>query len=491
VERTLSAARLPALASLGPLRLIHFRWLLLGLFAWGATEAVSPLAAYDPDVAWLFLAAGGATAVLLATLGRAPAESLWVWILLLVFVIGYFIQTLMVAEYAHDPTFVVTRLNGEWGWIDHRVLVDGMRAFTPPFIAFVLAAVVWLLVIRGRDVTPLPPDAIRSRLLVLVVVAAAASVGLAAVRWTLGIGVMGLTVTELPFRLHTVIFRSQSQLLPPIFLLAIWASDRPGFRQVWITAMAAALGHAVLLSLLATSKAGVVWFALPILFMWICSKTFTRARLSLLPLTAAGLVILYPLIGAWRIARIGAESGLSPEQASVALQNLASTSTLDVVKEVVPQIVVRVTGAAGVWFTLRQSTSPNDWMALWREGKEPLALVFTREVYDVTAANDFRAPGLVAAFFLIAGQTGSLAVWAGFTWLIGVTWLWIGRLRTGPVARAVVGYQLALFAMEGTLQFQDLAIAVLVALFLDLLYRWWLTQPPAVPAGDLPAPADA
>jgi hypothetical protein len=134
------------------------------------------------------------------------------------------------------------------------------------------------------------------------------------------------------------------------------------------------------------------------------------------------------------------------------------------------RLMVRVNGAAGVWFTQRAAAREGGLDRLWPDRRVPLIRYYTRDIHGVTKPGDFRQPGLVAAFLLAGGSYG-IWLWAVFVAAWAGTWWAAGWMHTAPVARASIALHMLVFANEGTLHWPDLATAACCVLLVESIHR--------------------
>src|SRR5262249_19118660 len=92
---TLPSAAPPAAAApaRGKRRTRGWRWALLLVFVACSAPGLSPLPLY-PSVIWLNAVSMAACAVLLWQLRRPARQVLWAWMILVVFILGYYVKTL-------------------------------------------------------------------------------------------------------------------------------------------------------------------------------------------------------------------------------------------------------------------------------------------------------------------------------------------------------------------------------------------------------------
>jgi hypothetical protein len=466
------------------------RWVALLPFA----AVVGAMLTADPSlgaaaVGWS-AASLGAAALLVAQLGGAPARTLWAWLLLALFAVGYHLQTVLAITLDGDPGALRLSIGRDMMWVTPAVAADAYGYIAPAFIVTAIAATIALSVL-ARVERPAAASAARidrRRLAWLLAGIGLISLMLAALRWVLDIGVLGRETQHLPWRVDTAIFRTQSHLLPALLIYALWASERLANRRFVLAAGALLFAHQLTVGLISTSKAGLLWFAMPVLFLWLLDGRLTRRRGLLIGVVLAAVILTYPVVTALRYARVQAPGVDSPDDFREAfVARLATQSPAFMARETARRLVVRVNGAAGVWFTLRAAPAAGGLDALWPDRGVPLVRYYTREIYDVTGPGDFRQPGLAAAFLIAGGPRGAMAMWVVFVAGAAAAWWASGRLRTAAASRALIGLHLLTFANEGTLQWQDVVAAAVCVLAVEGVHRRLVG-----PSGVLPiAPATA
>jgi len=246
-----------------------------------------------------------------------------------------------------------------------------------------------------------------------------------------------------------------------------------------MAAGAAFVGHQVVVSLLSTSKAGLVLFALPVFFLWLCDRRLTRRRLAFVGAVLATVIVAYPFVTALRQARVRAPNvETAADVARVVAKELLYQARHPVMtaRETGRRLIVRVNGAAGVWFTLRAAAREGGLDRLWPDRRVPLIRYYTRDIYGVTGPGDFRQPGLVAAFLLLGGPYHDW-LWVIFVGGWAAAWWAAGWMRTAPVARALMAIHILVFANEGTLSWPDLATAACCVLLIEGIHRWLAAGP--------------
>jgi hypothetical protein len=449
------------------------RWLVLVPFAAVVVVmlgAEAPLRA--PAVEWSLVSFAAAVA-LVSRLAGPAVRTLWAWIVLGLFLLGYLLQSALALSLGGDPTALARGIGSDMTWVTPAIVVDALvRIGRAAVVAFLTATVALEIVARAGTAPARSPDRVEPRYVWrLIAACAVASLVLAFLRFVLDIGVLGRETVHLPWRFDTVIFRSQSHLLPALFLYALWAAERAGRSRLAIAAGAAFFGHQVVVSLLSTSKSGLVWFALPVLFLWLCDRGLTRRRLAFVGAVLAAVIVGYPVVTALRQARVQTPGVQSAGDVAHTVAHLLATQPPTVMaQETARRLIVRVNGAAGVWFTLSAAAREGGLDRLWPDRRVPLIRYYTRDICGVTRPGDFRQPGLVAAF-LLAGGPYDVWLWVVFVGGWAFAWWAAGRMWTAPVARALMAVHMLVFANEGTLSWPDLATAACCVLLIEGIHR--------------------
>jgi hypothetical protein len=455
------------------------RWLLLLVFPLFAGGFLLANLGQGPAIAVVL--ASLASAWLFAHIGRPVSHTLWVWIIWLLFLAGYAAKTLVMALLIPTPDLVVTLMNPEWRWVTAADLADGVYWWAAAFACFCLVAgpaVEWWPARTMED-----PGAVylaRARTLLFALVAT--SLVLQATRVHLDIGIMGIVQEHrLPFRLDTLLFRSQSTLVPALLLLTVWVFDTTRTRGLWLAAVGALLLHFVMLSLIMTSRAGLVNFALLLVLLWAVTRRLPKRAIILASVGVPALLLFIPFMTAVRAARLTAGEGAAEALVS-AVQAFGEADIAGTALRTMLHVQVRVTGADGVWFVQRRVLKAG--LSDFPSGipiEGPVGLFYTRDVTEITIAGDFRSPGIVGSLMLMGGIWGPTLLFALFVGAVGVWWRALLYLRTGPVAMAVSGAILTVFVMEGLWQVPDLVTGMATVGVVELVHRWWLLAP--VPNG--------
>jgi hypothetical protein len=467
-------------------KLLWLRWGLLGIFVIAARDPHN----LGPSFVGLNLVALLACALLLTRLGGPARTTLWIWIILFVFLDGYFVKALWLLGLINPPTGQIHERFPELAWV---TLGDITEAYFWTTLAFVVFCVTsWLLLGsvsapalagRGRPLAAASTSRVQRVLIAAFVLMIIAD----ALKLVLGIGVMGSVADRLPLGLDTLIFRLRSDILPAVLLLCISCLDHPKSRWSWLTGMALLVLSAALTSVVSTSRGALLVSVLPVVFVWLVSGRFTTGRKWFLGVIVLLTMLAFPLISALRYVQLLTPGDLS-ENVGLAFSITQQIDRADLLANSFAGLVSRVGGMDGLLHIIGHEEHADlergpGW--LWRLlVAESVPVYHTRDVVGVTTPGDFRAPGFLGGFILLVGSAGAIALVALFVVAMGVLWRWLQGLRTAPVALALCAQYILGFTSEGTMQWQQAMSLLVVILTCEWLYRVVLREPGAMGAQD-------
>lgn len=399
-------------------------------------------------------------------LPRLDARSLWIWIVLGLFAVGYFGKTFYAATWL-DGHGDLSDLNPEWGAFSD---ADLLRSYEVVSAAFLVFAAGLLFTARPTALDEAPPYR-RSRVRSAIAGIAVVVLALTLLRGALGIGVMGLETEGLPFGIDTIIFRAQSSLIPALLLVLMWAGERNEDTLSSALAILVLGLHLVAIAAVSASKAGLIHFAAYVLFLWIVSNRLTPKRELLLALIGVAAIGFYVVGAEFRVLRV---DGLSFSEALETVWSVEDAPFADLSNEGLRAIFLRISGAEGTWFVLSDLAGSAASMidrlaAVWSTS---IRDVYTRQIVGVTWLQDFRAPGFIGALLLVFGLAG-----VGLCLLIGplvsFAWRLVGHFPAAPAQLAFSAVFLLQTLMEGIFQWQDLAVFALT-LPVAAVFAGWL-----------------
>ncbi|MFO0569259.1 MAG: hypothetical protein U0263_26615 [Polyangiaceae bacterium] len=435
-----------------------WRWLLLSVFAPGVFCEQLGFRVASEALVWTSLAALVACGALLWQLARPLERTLWCWLLLAVFIIGYYAKFW---AFAQSLGVRGGALGKELAWVTPSDLVRALETTTRAFIAFCITAMV-LLRVDDADTQQLPvrvprPDvSIHSRILTILAVMLIGGVATSIAPLAFGFGQMGLDVQALPYRLDALVTRFRIHLLPTALVFVMWLCEHPSRRRLRMLAMGCLLGFALVDSVIRTSRGSVLFFCASALLMWLLMRQWTAARKWFTAAIVGLTVALYPFFTQLRKLRMQEEQFSAQQLTSGVESSSEGNSGLDALSNV----TTRVSGLDGLLHVLRY------------EGGSDSSVNFKRAelVFDHRGMTNFmtynivgipesyvegRPPGVLGGF-VIAGGTGGMYLFL-ILYTVAAWWGWraIARLSIAPVALGFFGQTLFLYTSEGRLGVQD------------------------------------
>ncbi|MCU1246932.1 MAG: hypothetical protein JWN02_2842 [Acidobacteria bacterium] len=402
------------------------------------------------------------TALLILQVGTPDRYNLWCWVLVYIFLTGYFFKTHFILS--HWDTRI--QWGQEWPQIELPAIIRSIHWILISYFwcCFLCIALLWN---RPRAVPRIvaSPNITRRLTFWLIVGTTAMSLILAAVQLKLGLGVLGAPVVTLPFRLHTLILRFRGDLLAPIFGTLVWICHTRNWRGLWYLSVLGIAIHGLAGSVASTSRGSLVVVAMLVVFTAMASGRLTKHDQWAAAIAIVGTIVLMPVFSIVRASRVD-KVDLRYYKAPT---DLATQAALNL-QDAGGRLAIRTSGADGLWFW--ESFGKLDPLASRLEKIAEMGLVeyYTRAIVGVENPEDFRAPGMIAGFIFLGGPVGMLAL-VGVMLVFG-RWIWgiINRWEIAPVAVAVYTSAILNLWGEGTLQFQNFIGAAIALLIVKRLY---------------------
>ncbi len=452
------------------------RWLTLVLFlpmvfasslgVPGATEVTTWC-----GVAWL-----GGGVLLIGASDKPVRSTLWMWVMLFVFLMGYYLKFFLFSYGMGTPIF--DYLMHELAWADRRDLQDSLVISTFGFIAF---AVVAAALLRGTNLNPLKPppasDRVNPRaltwLLVLTFIGVVISLGVALV---FGFGQMGVEHQALPFRLDAVFTRFRISLAPAIFVTALWVSDNRKTQGVWMLGLALTALSAVLDAYVRGSRGSIALAFLPLMFLWGVSGTFSQARKVLSLAVVVLTFALFPIFTMVRGERIAASQEREIDREAVAQEAVSSEGLtfafntvagrvmgIDSMMQIAQDSRPSPTAIAGV-----TSISPS--RLTWLASGGQMVQYMTHTVVGIPLdVIEGRSPGFLGGFYIVGGTDGMVLLTVLYTGLVVLIWRRIASHRYAAPLLAYVAAVLMSYTQEGVFGLENplsTALAILATVWL-------------------------
>jgi hypothetical protein len=413
-------------------------------------------------------------ALLIAQADLSLRRSLWIYIILYVFIGGYFWKTLYIGANLSNVSFMRLHYPGLL-WVTPSYIVMSFHWFGVAFVVLCLSMWLYLLfrspasVDQQYEKPRLAPERVFEMAIVLFVLTVVAL----GIEYKLGLGVLGLSTTTLPFRLNTVITRFVSDVSPALLVFCIWQLDDHRSRGRWVAVLTFITVAAVGYSLVTTSRGGLIRFLLPVFCLWVLSRTLTKQRLVFMAGMLGLALLLVPIVSSIRYTEIARNQGIaSPVQTA----SLSPTTIVDNLVEGATHLSGRFGGVDGIWYSYpyaAQNLAPDRIYTV--AFQQPIDVYYTRSIVNIQVLTQFQTPGLVGAFMLLGGWPGVVLLCALYVWLNGFLWDFLGRFSAAPATLSIFAGILAIFTSEGSLVFQNYASLFFIAFVYQMMLRWqWL-----------------
>src|SRR5437870_911125 len=121
------------------------RWSILLVPVYGFFYGWFVVIDIDASFAWLSLLSVFAGAALLSRLGRPLDRTLWAWVILGVFLQGYFVKTFV--SYENVSNYRFDRVSAELNWLSAPTIAEGYRWIVLSFVVFCVTSC-WVM---GRE----------------------------------------------------------------------------------------------------------------------------------------------------------------------------------------------------------------------------------------------------------------------------------------------------------------------------------------------------
>jgi hypothetical protein len=463
--------------------MMTLRWGLLLVPLWGLVDSRLPLAQTDGNFAWLSILATVALAILLNKLSRVAGDTLWVWVILLIFVQGYFVKSYTAAGGIESGEWA--RLQPELRWMNVETVTEGWYWIVLAFVVFCFTSTFWLSLQKQAPDTGLPDQdfaPIKIKRILGIVIAAFIVYAIASyLQGMLGIGVMGVEYDRLPYHLDTLIFRYRSNIAPAIILLGLWVFDQAENKKYQLIIMLLLLASAFIDSLVTASRGSFIRWLLPAFLVWLVSGRLTRQRKLFLGVVVVLTLIVHPFISTYRYLRIITAEDNMAAMMSYAIEVVSNQELESSYGTSATSMQTRVSGAEGVWFMMNHV--PEEFSADHIVNMlfvEDMTAYYTKSIVGVRAADDWRAIGLVGTGMILGGWYIVLlyvVIYLSGTYLL---WRYLSGMQTSVVALAMCANAVFIHAGEGGTVVPPLVSLLLSVWLCEWIYRRVLQQKPAL-----------
>jgi hypothetical protein len=391
-----------------------------------------------------------------------PAVRLFLFVVLVLYALGYVFRYFFLTYYITDNVALPAEY-ADWRFVNQAPLNAAMVICTAIFAVFVM---IYFATTRTRELPAPQYRAVPAWL----VSAFVAFIGATLVmRYAFG-NVMGEAAADVSFFLGTMVYRTQSDLIPPLVLLLMEIAWTRNQKTQYYLAIAILAFFFLVLSAITTSKAGMINFlALVLMLMYLTGQRIWKYPLRL---TLAGVAGVLAFIVGSQLR--GQALGIGDSAIWVALRD---GHVIEVMLQVVGLIANRIPGVEGLALTcgLQCDTLPSFTMPSFFD-RSPVD-IFTYDIIRIQHANDYRSPGLIGGAVLLAGLGGGAlltlaAMFAGKSFA-GV----MDRFQFCAAAKAAFAFGMLRFMMEGMWYWADILTMLVAVSLIEFAARLMRAKP--------------
>jgi hypothetical protein len=235
---------------------------------------------------------------------------LWIWIIFGVFLWGYGVKGYWLWSLMDNDVFLAS-FNPEFLRFQRADFTSAAEWTAVALTTFCLVATCCTLIgfraqRRGEHTSR---DQSAARVTAVAVVFLLLGLFAVAIQAALGFGVMGQDPTMLPYRMGTMVIRMRMDVAPAVLLFCLWYFEgkRAPFGQA--LALTGILAFAVADAVLRLSRGALVFFMLPVIFLWLITGRLQGTRRTVLAVLVAATIVFYPFISLMRALQISLGEG--------------------------------------------------------------------------------------------------------------------------------------------------------------------------------------
>lgn len=442
-----------------PLRLSWLRWSLVAVFplGWLATNAYFP----HDGLTYFFLsvAAALACAVALAALGKDFVSYPHLWVILVLFILGYFVRfyALLLYVQAQDVTFIASNFGTTI--LPYLEPAGLLAAYHFTVVAFVPLCVLFPILrwfprsARSlRRPSPPSPDIpiypVRNiqLLFALAILCTATSTYLFLLLDLTG------TYATAPDHIAGILKVVRTGLIPLLLLATVWLSDRQQLPGLSRLAAATLILQSILFDYLTGSKGPLLLAVIGLSVCWLLTQRWNGPRaLSLLSLLPAAAVYS-TAIAMTRGTPYGQASFLT--RLGVAAQDLLSQNTFDSFGQLALSTVLRVQGIDPLFYLIRYHPTEDlgRSLNLLFSTSTSVNRLYDLQVLQVDSSTTSFSTGLLGYFYFVFGSL-ELTVLATVAFVLGWHFIFNAIQRSSlyvrPIALSLIVLTLTLYTSEG------------------------------------------
>lgn len=386
--------------------------------------------------------------LLISQLSRPIEKTLWAWVILFVFIFGYYAKYFFMSAslISDDLGF----FNIEMSWLNQEILTQGLWWSCIGFWMYCVTASILLFLQKKKPYSSRKisfhqlKDSPRLQIFLISFYMLSLIMPFGSIYF--GFGQMGVEHNKLPFRLDAFITHFNMTLVPIVSLMLLWLTDDDKHRKYWWLVMVIFISLIVLNSITRTSRSGLLLATIPIFFLWLLTAKLTPKRKTFVLLMVMTTFILYPFFSMLRMLRVQNMS------LSVVDFNYLFNDLYFMMKNAIYSILTRVSGMDGLIHNIYYGTPTFiDLNRLsWLLDIETMGIYQTYEVVGIPyGVIEGRSPGLLGAFALVGGLPGIIVLVPVYTIIVWSIWNLMSNLKIRPVALAFLGSALLMYTSEG------------------------------------------
>jgi hypothetical protein len=391
-----------------------------------------------------------------------PAARLFLFVVLVLYALGYVFRYFFLTYYISDNAALPAEY-ADWHFVNQAPLNAAMLICSAVFAAFVM---IYFATTRTRELPAPQYRAVPGWLIAAFV----AFIGVTLVmRYTFG-NVMGEAAADVSFFLGTMVYRTQSDLIPPLILLLMEIAWTRNQKTQYYLGIALLAFFFLVLSAITASKAGMINFlALTLMLMYLTGQKIWKYPVRL---TLAGLAGILAFIVGSQLR--GQALGIGDSAIWVALRD---GHIVEVMLQVIGLIANRIPGVEGLALScgVQCDTLPYFTMPSFFD-RSPVD-IYTYDIMRVQHANDYRSPGLIGGAVLLAGLGGGA--------LLTIAAMFIGKSFAGVMdrfqfcaaAKAAFAFGMLRFMMEGMWYWADILTMLVAVSVIEFVARLMQMKP--------------
>jgi len=384
-----------------------------------------------------------------------------VWIIFLVFLIGYYFKFYLLA---FNPLLGARRSSMlSQLAASEEVLIESYRIVT---VAFVVFCIIACMIMKRQNIHKHKRFLLQRELmnanwvgmsLCVFFISIVLMIVTNAIIYVTGIAVMGAPPVYLPYRLAGVVFYTTVVIIPSLFVLLVWSTDREDLQRWFLLALILVFLFVMMRCLPRSTRGYLLVLFILLLFVFVLSDRLTWRRVMLGGVVGVSVVALFRPMTVYRGALIShPELGIG----GAMWRSFNSISEAGLWNNVINgfiDVFFRMTGVESLMMMIGggfQALGTGGIGSLFIFGGPGLARLFTSRIEGIAEHMiHLSAPSFLGAFYMVGGMVFTTLGVVVFTVIVWAVWTLILRLnlRCSPVAQAMFLMLVVSLVMDGEL----------------------------------------